>query len=95
MKTTLSIIAAILFASGIVIGRQTAPRTIGDCNAELEARYWRAKCYFASQVAMDFVFPSVRKELGLAPYTVMDFLEVERENGPHHRTECGKERIKL
>lgn len=81
MKTPcLILIAAALFIAGLVAGRHTAPRTIGDCNAELEARYWRAKCYFASQVAMDFVFPAVRADLGLAPYTVRDFLEVEREN---------------
>jgi len=80
MKTTLSIIAAILFASGLVIGRQTAPRTIGDCNAELEARYWRAKCYEASELLMRFMFSTVREDLGLGPYTVLDFLEMEREN---------------
>ena len=80
MKTTLAILAAILFASGLVIGRQTAPRTIGDCNAELEARYWRAKCYEASELLMRFMFSTVREELGLGPYTVLDFLEVEREN---------------
>lgn len=75
-----TLIAAALFIAGLVAGRHTAPRTIGDCNAELEARYWRAKCYFASQVAMDFVFPAVRADLGLEPYTVRDFLEVERKN---------------
>ena len=80
MKTTLSIIAAILFASGIVIGRHTAPRTTSNCNAELEARYWRAKCYEASELLMRFMFSTVREDLGLGPYTVMDFLEVEREN---------------
>lgn len=85
MKTTLSIIAAILFASGIVIGRQTAPRTIGDCNAELEARYWRAKCYEASELLMRFMFSTVREDLGLGPYTVLDFLEMERENGQVER----------
>ena len=80
MKTTLAILAAILFASGLVIGRQTAPRIIGDCNAELEARYWRAKCYEASELLMRFMFSTVREDLGLGPYTVLDFLEVEREN---------------
>ena len=80
MKTTLFLIASALFASGLVIGRQTAPRTIGDCNAELEARYWRAKCYEASELLMRFMFSTVREDLGLGPYTVLDFLEMEREN---------------
>ena len=86
MKTTLFLIASALFASGLVIGRQTAPRTIGDCNAELEARYWRAKCYEASELLMRFMFSTVREDLGLGPYTVLDFLEMERENPEGLRT---------